>query len=78
MKSTTTIRAIAAAMILALLLIAACAPKASDAPAQPITAPGAEAAADVPEIAQAEQAMQDIGTSDLDEIDSDLSTIVLP
>ena len=82
MKNKITIT-IAALLAVALLLIAACAPKAQEAaapPAESVTTPEAEApaAAAVPEIAQAKQTVQEIGTSDVDEIDKDLDTLILP
>ena len=82
MKNNITIT-IAVLVTVALLLVAACTPKAQDAaaPSAPTTtAPEAEApsAAEVPEIAQAEQTVKEIGTSDLDEIDKDVDTLVLP
>ncbi len=67
--------AIAAILALTILLVAACAPKTAE---QPPAAPSTQAAAEVPEIAQAEQTVQEIGTSDLDEIDGGLDALTLP
>ncbi|MBI2580549.1 hypothetical protein HYV85_01945 [Candidatus Woesearchaeota archaeon] len=88
MRNVFTTSAIAAILILTILLVAACAPKVAEQPGpgaqpqQPLPAaaeqPLPPAAAEVPEIAQAEQTVQEIGTSDVEEIDKDLDTLVLP
>ncbi|MBI2550120.1 hypothetical protein HYV83_02970 [Candidatus Woesearchaeota archaeon] len=83
MRNTPTL-AIAAILALAMLLVAACAPKTAEQPAAAPSAPEAAgqplppAAAEVPEIAQAEQTVQEIGASDLDEVESGLDELVLP
>lgn len=69
-----------AALIIALtLLVAACVPEtAPQPPATPTETPSPPVAAEVPEITQAEQTVQEIGAEDIDEIDKDLDTLVLP
>ena len=47
--------------------------------ATPQTPPAAQQApATPPELTQADQAVQDIGTSDLDQVDKDINTLVVP
>ncbi|MBI2141404.1 hypothetical protein HYU16_03185 [Candidatus Woesearchaeota archaeon] len=78
MKNKITI-AIASLLAVAVLLIAACAPKEAQPQLPPAPEqPAAAVAAEVPEIAQAEQTVQEIGTPEVDEIDKDLDTLVLP
>ena len=78
MKNTPTL-AIAAILALTILLVAACAPEtAPQPPILPAETPSPPAAAEVPEIAQAEQTVQEIGTSDLNDVESGLDELVLP
>ncbi|MBI2176560.1 hypothetical protein HYU40_04430 [Candidatus Woesearchaeota archaeon] len=88
MRNAFTNSAIAAILILTILLVAACAPKTTEQPGpgtqpQPPSPavpeqPLPPAAAEVPEIVQAEQIVQEIGTSDVEEIDKDIDTLILP
>ena len=85
MRNIFTTLAIAEILALTMLLVAACAPKTAEQPPAAPSAPEAAeqpsppaAASEVPEIAQAEQAVQEIGASNLDEVESGLDELVLP
>ena len=90
MKHKLIFPIMAAIAIVALLLVAGCSKKApaatpyvpapqvtnqAPAPLVDTTAPVAEAP---PELAQADKAVQDIGTSDLDEVDKNLDKLTVP
>lgn len=71
-----------AVMVLVMLFVAACAPApktTQPAPAaQPPELPAAAEAPTVPEIAQAEQSVDEIGVQELGEIEKDTDELVLP
>ena len=92
MKPKLMISMIVIGIVVALLLVAGCSKKTpatkTAAPAAPTTATPAapqtpvvqEAAAPAtpPELTQADQAVQDIGTSDLSQVDKDIDTLAVP
>ena len=78
MKSKITLSAVAALVIIAVLVAAGCA-KQSPATAGQMPQPVMqEQPAVVPEIAQAEQSVDEIGMQELDEMEKDSDELVLP